>query len=563
VVALVTLALVAVVALRATQSTPPALAEFAPTVQKTIQQAPQEQTDVFGNGAGGAGKGTPTPAPTPTPTPESASAASPTPLPPGTTFNACVKGDPPRQIEDPQSPPCVPFWKDPKGNGCATSMGVTGGGNGPVCTGGQIFIQDDQGQVPTGMLAFFNKRFEFYRRSMVLLGRPPTCTQESGSVGANAPGQRAQAACEVQANPPAGLFAAMEDQVGSGISYADEMAHNKVIATLTRPFFSEPQLAAPARAPYIWTYPMAQDTLQRTFAAWACDRLAGGVAAHAGTGLQGKPRVYGLVFTTEAVDIPNDSTVFRQTASSTCGIEMKLEGQSSNGADTPAQSQQKAAQTILQMKANGVTSIFFLGDRTYLGHLMQDADAQSYQPEWLVTNYSLFSNANVRLVTNGPADQTSHMFGITTVPMERQYQDLPSTWADPSQTYGSESTTFGVQEIYHQLLLLASGIQMAGPNLKPETFQSGLQAATFPNSPTPPIMAGKVGFAGGSHTMTIDAAEWWWSNTDPGPLPDEKSKPGTFCYADHGARHSLVSPWPRGDPFFQGPCDSGNQAVPH
>jgi hypothetical protein len=271
--------------------------------------------------------------------------------------------------------------------------------------------------------------------------------------------------------------------------------------------------------------------------------------------------VFGLVFNTEAVDIPNDDSVFRQTLSSTCGIQPAYEGQTTTGADSTAQSQQNAASTVIQMKAHGVTSIFFLGDRTYLGQMMQDADAQSYQPEWLITNYDLFDNPNVRSVMNAPADQVSHMFGITTVPMERQYQDRPSTWADTSQTYGNESTTTGIQEIYHQLLLLASGIQMAGPNLKPDTFQSGLQGTTFPNSPVPPIMPGKVGFAGGSHAMTIDAAEWWWSTSDPGPLPDEKSKPGTFCYVDHGARHSLVNPWSSGDPFFQGPCDSGNKAV--
>jgi hypothetical protein len=88
-----------------------------------------------------------------------------------------------------------------------------------------------------------------------------------------------------------------------------------------------------------------------------------------------------------------------------------------------------------------------------------------------------------------------------------------------------------------------------------------LQGTIFPNSPTPAIKEGRVGFSGGSHTMTTDAAEWWWSTTDVGPLPDEKSKPGTFCYVDHGARRSLSSPWPAGDPFFQGPCDSGNESV--
>ena len=556
VAALVTLALVAILAVRATASSPPALAEFAPTVQKTIQQAPQEQTDVFGNGAGGSGLGTPTPAPTPAPS--GAAAPTPTPLPTNTVFRPCI-GDPPRQIEDPQSPPCVPFWNDPKGNGCDTSPGVTGGGGSSDCQGGTIYIQDDQGAVPAGWIPFFNKRFEFYKRQMVLLGEPQACNQPPNASGADAPGQRAQADCDVQQAKPNGIFAAMEDQTGSGISYAAEMAQNKVIATMTRPYFSESQLAA--SAPYIWMYPMAQDTLQRTFAAWACDRLAGGVASHAGATQQGKPRVYGLVFNTEAVDVPSDDSVFKQAVTSTCGIEIKLEGPTTTGQDSSAQEQQTAATTVVQMKNDGVTSIFFLGDRNYLSQLMQDADTQAYQPEWLMTNYDLFDNANVRLVMNAPADQLGHMFGITTTPMQRQYQDEPSTWADPSQTYANEGTSTGTQEIYHQLLLLAAGIQMAGPHLTPQSFQSGLQNAAFPNSPTPPIMPGKVGFAGGTHTMTVDAAEWWWSNIAPGPLPDEKSKPGAFCYVDHGSRHSLVNQWPQGDPFFQGVCDSGNEAV--
>jgi hypothetical protein len=61
--------------------------------------------------------------------------------------------------------------------------------------------------------------------------------------------------------------------------------------------------------------------------------------------------------------------------------------------------------------------------------------------------------------------------------------------------------------------------------------------------------------------MTLDAAEFWWGLTDAGPYPDEPAgSGGTWCYVDHGARHSITNPWPSsGDPFFQGPCDSGNE----
>jgi hypothetical protein len=535
VLAIVVLVLVAILSLRASHSSPPPIAEFAPQVQKTIQQAPQEQTTVFGNGAGGGGLGatagaTPTPAPTPQP--------SPTPLPEGTKFNPCV-GDPPRQIEDPQSPPCIPSWTDPKGNGGATSPGVSGS---------EIVVEADTAPT-TPMLDFFNKRFELYNRKVIIKGAPAGDANNTGPNNSSQASQRALANDEVATNHP---FAAEEIQNGSGISYADELAHNKVISIMTRPFFSESYLSS--RAPYIWSYPMAMDTLQRTFAAWACARLAGGVAVHAGPGSQGQPRQYGLVFSTESQDIPSDTQVFKDSVAS-CGIKIAYEAMPTTGSDSVAQAKQNMETAVLQFKAKGVTSVFFLGDRTNLGDLQKDAEAQSYQPEWLITNYDLIDDANMIVVVNSPNDQRAHTFGITDVPMERQHQDHPSTWADPVTPYtlGDE----GSDEVYHDTLLIFAGIQMAGPNLTPSSFQSGLQGTTFPN-PNHPIMAGKVGFNGGSHAMTIDAAEWYWSVTDPGPYPDEKNT-GTFCYVAHGARHSLANPWPAGDPFMQGPCDSGNE----
>src|SRR5437879_6356423 len=88
-------AIVIPLTLRAAQSSPPAIAEFAPTPQHAIANAPPEQTSSFGrnpNGAAGA------PAPSPSPTRPA--------IKPSAELKHCV-GDPPRQTEDPQSPPCV------------------------------------------------------------------------------------------------------------------------------------------------------------------------------------------------------------------------------------------------------------------------------------------------------------------------------------------------------------------------------------------------------------------------------------------------------------------------
>src|SRR4051812_871623 len=98
-----------VLALTPANPAPPAIAEFAPQPKEQIKDAPKEQSSDFGSGGGGdVGNG---PASSPSP---SARAASPpsvpdVALPPAARVRRCV-GDPPRQTEDPQSPPCVAFW---------------------------------------------------------------------------------------------------------------------------------------------------------------------------------------------------------------------------------------------------------------------------------------------------------------------------------------------------------------------------------------------------------------------------------------------------------------------
>ena|SRR5687768_7803025 len=103
------------------------------------------------------------------------------------------------------------------------------------------------------------------------------------------------------------------------------------------------------------------------------------------------------------------------------------------------------------------------------------------------------------------------------------------------------------------LLTLASGFQMAGPHLTPETFERGLHNARFPN-PAHRIMAGAVGFEDGDHSMTDDAAEVWWSISAQSPYAGDG--PGTFCYVERGARRQFGSFF-TDDPFFKGSCENG------
>ena len=116
VVTLVLLLALTSLVLHAAQSPPPAVAEFAPQVQQHIKEAPQNQGGEQagpGTGPGGSGAATTTTAPPPTAPPKQV---------PSNLVKRCV-GNPPRQIEDSQSPPCIAYWEGD--NGGATSPGVT------------------------------------------------------------------------------------------------------------------------------------------------------------------------------------------------------------------------------------------------------------------------------------------------------------------------------------------------------------------------------------------------------------------------------------------------------
>ena len=87
---------------------------------------------------------------------------------------------------------------------------------------------------------------------------------------------------------------------------------------------------------------------------------------------------------------------------------------------------------------------------------------------------------------------------------------------DPSQL---------VDLIYNQLYLLALGIQMAGPDLTPETFETGMFA--YPEGTGP---AGTWKFEQGHYTGIIDIRIMWWQG-DNSPW---NNQPGV--YMDDGTR---------------------------
>jgi hypothetical protein len=532
-------------------TSPPTIAEISPQAVAQIKKQPPQQATKYGtkpakgtkNGdaggnAPGTGKG-----PGPGKGPGSGPGGDN-----GQPQHQCF-GDPPRQTEDPQSPPCVPFWSGD--NGGATSMGVT--------TNTITVVAPTR--VDPVLVSYFNQRFEFYGRHLEV-----KATNESACDTA---GHQAAADTDVQNWHP---FAAGYYFGCYGIPYYVELARKKVVSVASyAPVMGEDIMRR--WHPYIWQYGMDTQLEMANLGDWACHRLVGRKATHAGMSGAG-PGAEDLSQLTRKIAViqePLDSgngLLYVDVKPLTAALKacdatalVIKNNQTQNGSD---------AATIQQLKDGHYTTVFCAC--TYAMYsTMSTAKQQLYYPEWVVSSIGLMDTnyyvtpANPFGSVSFPSDELQHMFGLTFQPRQVDADNSYPALAEEQTTDGAyigydSSSAAILNPDYRWMLLLASGIQLAGPHLTPESFARGLEAAEFPN-PENKQRVGKVGFGSGRHGMTIDGAEMWWQSSAHPPFTDTDWG-GSFCYADHGKRYQ-VGEWPTGpDPFFTTPCDSGGPGSP-
>jgi hypothetical protein len=555
-IAIAVLAVLLPLLLNAATAAPPTAAEFSPNAQQVIKKAPPAQAAaVNGTGEGaapGAGQGgSPTPKATPAPTKLSIPAGE---------VRQCVGPPPLRQIEDPQSPPCIAYWKG--NNGGATSKGVTRD---------SIFIvvptpENAQAKY-TALAKFFNKRFQFYGRKIVL----EFCSSSGGGSGTSTESAQisdaalAATGCDQKQAP----FASQFYRQVNGAYYMPAMAcrYKTIVVGSYSPYDAEFLNRCPG---YEYQYPMVADEEFANLGEWACNRLAGRTARWSegndgstpGKPLSSLKRKFGVVlepFTdtdTVAKKAKLQPLLARLRACGAAVADGDVKINAVTGDFDPA----TASNAVLQLKRSGVTSIFCLCNFFSFGTVQRAAETNSYRPEWISSTFGLADVNSSFILAAGPTAQMRHTFGITFQP--RMVQPLTNPYnvavqeGDPSVAPDTTSTGEAFLEVYRGLLLLASGIQMAGPNLNPTTFRDGLRNTVFPN-PITSLHAGAVDVRPDGYSLTSDGAEWWYDPDSPGPFTDSAAKPGTVCYVNGGNRHTLGS-WPRGEaPFFNNHCDSG------
>jgi hypothetical protein len=138
------------------------------------------------------------------------------------------------------------------------------------------------------------------------------------------------------------------------------------------------------------------------------------------------------------------------------------------------------------------------------------------------------------------AKQWSRAFGIA---YNAEPEPLGGSfpYAAFKQERPKDEPAFGVEELYYQMYILAIGLQMAGPKLTPQTFESGMFAYGGGKGPR-----GLWRFGSGDYTATDDFREIWW---DPNRVSAQNNKPGAWVELNGGARY-LTGAAPTGPAAF-------------
>lgn len=464
----------------------------------------------------------------------------------------CV-GDPPRQTEDPESLPCIPYFHGD--NGGATAPGVTAdevrvairieGGINYLPTSGEAeqvpanrlydLSTPPSGDEPSQVRgarqyqAWFNSRYQTYGRFLHLF----VYTSNANEADVSA---RSDAADIVETTDP---FAVIDASSHEGqAEFAEAIAQAGRIAVSDSPALS----AALAREHpgRIWSAQPSDEQAAALFTSYGCNLdLSQGAVALVRTTDQRFP---GLVRQGELVRAGLQAcgvTISDEYAFPEHGYAFNSESSISTG----------AAATARSFQVRGVETVFLAGG--YSADLPRAAAAIGYSPHWIVAGDGMSEgNAGGRYAA-GWIRSTAVAANLDAPPWSTKACQLGLT--ETTSTPMSPGARVRSCGLYDSLRLAANGIQAAGPQLTKSSFDSGLHAipqhaAAAPQSPA-------CYFEEGDYSCRKDVAVAHWSPVgfNPDAAPGAINAPGCWRLVAGGRRYragdwSSIAPAGPSDP---------------
>jgi hypothetical protein len=560
------LGLIALFGFQAALAPPPTVAALQPPTRE-LKNAPPEQSTVE---LPGQSVPSPSPAPGGSQTAQSPSAAA-------DATRQCYALT---QTPDPQSPPCRQGWDPTKqNNGGATAPGVTGDTIYVAypCLDGFFERCPDT----TNLEKFFNTHFEFWGRKIELVD--PWCTTwRQANCNTPPPGSDAQvkdlqadASKAAHANDAkGGIFASLSYYPANGVEhyYYDTLAAQYRVVSVSSVPNAEPESHYAAYHPFEWAVTPTADLTEENLGQFLCRTMAGRAPTWAQATNQWQvpaKRTFGIVWT-QNKDGSNPVLSPLTNALQSCGASMRVAQYDPNNGTS-------AAQVVTDFMTHGVSTVGCVcGNPADKLTFANTADNQGFHPEWLVwpfgfqdvdSMYYQYTDALCACTAaQWPKDQQNSLIGFSDfnkiLPPDEEFWFQAMREANPNYQYGDNGDDVYDYYRYEELMVLATGIQMAGPHLTPQTFAAALQSypARDPGHGAPPYYQALVGFTAG-HGWIQDYAAVYWNQNAQNYFTNEP-RTGSLCYiADGGSGLGVrfgLNQWPsRQLDFYPGgntPC---------
>ena len=338
---------------------------------------------------------------------------------------------------------------------------------------------------------------------------------------------------------------AFADVIAITAPYSDALARRGLLS-FGAPYMSAEWMAA--RRPYAWSPTVDCTFLQQSVSDYVNKRLAGKNAKYAAGDLKGKPRTFALLapenpWYQQCVDA-GEKVAKAAGDPYQARIAYKLDFNTLSN---------QAASVIAKLKSEKITSVICGCDPAFPIFLTSKAQEQGYSPEWLITGAG-FIDLDI-LGQLYQQDQWSHALGVSFIGALQPLRATLGYHAFKSVRPNEEPSIL-VDLLYYDMYMLAIGVQLAGPQLNPETFERGMYA--YPGGSGP---AGTWKFSPGRYTPTQDAREIYWDRNAVSPQNKEK---GSYVDPQPGSASGPVTgppptpPSPSGDGPAPAPRRSGD-----
>jgi hypothetical protein len=283
-------------------------------------------------------------------------------------------------------------------------------------------------------------------------------------------------------------------------------------------------------------------------AEYIAKRLAGDPAIHAGDeAMHDQERTFGRIWIESSAASVELNEQFEETLG---GLGVEITESQSYVLD-PATLQESAASIITRMKEAGVTSVVISGDPLAPREFTNEATAQNYFPEWVVSGSSLIDTS--AFARTYDQQQWSHAFGISNLSARIDRTQAGAyflyEWfhGEPPLADDTISVLTPTPATFYAVL------QGVGPNLTKETFN----AAFFAGEPTPSALTEASldwGITGRwpddlepDYFGVDDISEIWWDPAEAGLDEIDKDGVGMWRWVDGGTRY-LPGEIPEGPP---------------